>query len=214
MSELENIKAATNKVKDSLVKALIIPSRGLTQGEVVMAKMVFKDSIDYSKVKIYTGNYLPNQDEETYMTPNGNIYAPKKIYLSDYSVTDSLSYKHAFVHEMGHVWQYQKGGNVKLKAGSIHACAFFTKEDPYLYNIYELKKYPSPIMPNLVEHLPKKFLDYNLEAQAEIIADYWLLKVDKHYQMRDKNIATNVTGKGALSDVVKLYESKIRQVIP
>lgn len=215
MSKLGKLQAATNKIKDSLVKAVTMPSRGLTSGEVDLSRKVFKNSIDYSKVKIFTGNYLPNQDKETFMAPNGNIYAPAEVYFDDYS-TQVTWIKKAFLHEMGHVWQFQSKINVKLVAGSIHACAFFTKDNPYLYDIYERKTYPSPTIPNLIEHLPKKFIDYNLEAQAEIISDYYLLKYTNQeiQHMRVANIKTNITHKGTWDKVVKAYEDKISEAIP
>lgn len=208
-----NIKASTNSVENSVKKIITLPSRNLTPGEIALSKLIFKESIDYSKVKIFTGDYLPNQDPTTFVTPNGNIYAPREIYLPDYSAA-TTDFKKVFLHEMGHVWQYQSDVNVLVVAGSIHACAYFTKKDPYLYDIHELKKYKSEIMPNLVEHLPKKLLDYNLESQAEILADYWLIKyTNKQVQyMKIDNIKTNI--KGAWSSIVQIYEEKVRQVIP
>lgn len=48
--------------------------RALTAGEVVLAKRVFKDSIDYTKVKIHNKKYIVVQPNNSGMTPNGEIY--------------------------------------------------------------------------------------------------------------------------------------------
>ena len=209
-----NIKASTNNIKNSIKKSTSFPSRNLTLGEIALAKLIFKNSIDYSKVKIFTGDYLPNQDPTTFVTPNGNIYAPKDVYLGDYSVS-STDFKKVFLHEMGHVWQYQSEVNVLVIAGSIHACAYFTKKDPYLYDIHEFKEYLSETTPNVTTKLPKKLLDYNLEAQAEILADYWLIKyTNKEVQyMKLENIKTNIKN-FPWANIIKTYEDKIKQIIP
>lgn len=209
-----NIKASTNNIENSIKQATSFPYRNLTPGEIALAKLIFKNSIDYSKVKVFTGDYLPNQDPTTFVTPNGNIYAPTNIYLPDYSVS-TTDFKKVFLHEMGHVWQYQSEVNVLVVAGSIHACAYFTKKDPYLYDIHEIKKYPSEVIPNVIEKLPKKLLDYNLESQAEILADYWLVKyTNKQVQyMKLENIKTNIKGL-PWANIVKIYEDKVRQAIP
>jgi hypothetical protein len=207
-----NLNASTNTKSDSIKQAKLY-SRNLTTGEIALAKWVFKNHIDYSKVKIYFGNFLPNQDPYTFVTPNGNIYAPEDVYLEDYSVAD-LGSRKIFIHEMGHVWQYQSDTNVLVTGGVIHACAYFTDIDPYHYDIHELKAYKSTYMPNMLERLPKKLLDYNLEAQAEIIADYWLIKhANKQVQhMRDANKTKNV--KGSWVSLIKIYEDKVKEVLP
>lgn len=86
--------------------------RRLTTGEIQLAKSVFLSTIDYSKVWIHRGSYLPFnlQNEDTAMTPNGEIYF-RNQYCDDFSLTtDDL--QHLFIHEMGHVWQREKGMNV------------------------------------------------------------------------------------------------------
>jgi len=95
--------------------------RALTTGEIAMAKEVYQDSIDYTKVLVHKGNFIPGQDENTYMTPKGEIYAPEKIYSADYSA-ESVGTQGVFIHEMAHVLQHQEGINVmwegiKLGAG-------------------------------------------------------------------------------------------------
>lgn len=58
---------------------------------------------------------------------------------------------HLFIHEMMHVWQYQKGYAVKLRGLFSWAA-----NDHYDLNL-------------------QSFSSYSMEQQASIVADYWLL---------------------------------------
>lgn len=130
-------------------------SRGLTSGEIAMTKWVFGSSIDYSKVLVRNGDFwmlLGQQDQDTAVTPDGNMYWPNKHFRQDFS-TESLIYQRWFMHEMTHVWQYQMGFPV-MKRGMIRVGL------NYNYTL-------SPT---------KKFGDYDMEAQGNIIADYFLVK--------------------------------------
>ena len=79
--------------------------RKLTEGEIKLAKTVFGNSIDYSKVKISNRKYMPFQSKNVSMAPNGHIYFSKN-YRDDFSKENTLTQGH-FIHEMVHVWQYQ-----------------------------------------------------------------------------------------------------------
>lgn len=89
--------------------------RGLTENERKLVMPIFKDSIDYDKVKIHHGRFIPIfQPSQTAMTPFGTIHFPDDIYEEDYAnPTQNLInpniIQHLFVHEMTHVWQYQLG---------------------------------------------------------------------------------------------------------
>jgi len=131
--------------------------RKLTTGEIIFCKMLFESSIDYSRVKIFNGKWMPMQSESVVMTPNGNLYYPKKLFQEDFSINSSSGIFNeglpTFMHEMVHVWQYQHGYGVKIHG----VCSFYTPR----YR-YALSK-------------DKTLADYNLEAQANLLADYFLL---------------------------------------
>lgn len=81
--------------------------RALTSGEIALAKRVFKDSINYTKVKIHNKKYVVVQPYNSGMTPNGEIYiSGSEIYKNDYAM-ESIRLRGFFIHEMVHVWQYQ-----------------------------------------------------------------------------------------------------------
>jgi hypothetical protein len=129
-------------------------ARMLTAGEIAMSRLIFKDSIDYSTVKIHNHEYLwfGLQPDDTAMTPNGEMYFNKSYYRDDFSKLDATSQRW-FIHEMVRVWQYQLGYPVKLR-GAIRIGLSYK---------YTLGK-------------GQKLSDYNMEAQGDILADYYVLK--------------------------------------
>ncbi|EXR34799.1 hypothetical protein [Acinetobacter nosocomialis] len=72
----------------------------------------------------------------------------------------------------------------------------------------------SPTVAEFVKYknTSKRFLDYNLESQAEILADYWLLKNNYDVSYMLERNRKNVVGKSR-DKVLAMYEQKIRQVI-
>ncbi|HGM6067248.1 TPA: PAAR domain-containing protein [Stenotrophomonas maltophilia] len=153
--EVDGVITTSDTLGTSIVPVQV-PSheRRLTQGEIEMAQLVFGDAIDYSLVRIHNHGYwmlFGMQPEDTVVAPNGEIYFPKGLYIHNYSSAE-LDDQHLFIHEMTHVWQYQLGYNVKLIRG------------------------PRPGMSYdyVLDHV-RLFHDYNMEAQGEIVADYFLV---------------------------------------
>jgi hypothetical protein len=134
-------------------------ARHLTDGEITMAKEVFGDQIDYNTVKVFDRRFmfiLGNNHAQA-MAPNGNIYYPDSSrYSDDFSQDNSRSKKALFMHEMTHVWQYQHGvdlpGSALLEYLS-HGCDYG-----------EAYKVDTTT--------PKKFEEYGIEQQAEIVEEY------------------------------------------
>lgn len=138
-------------------------SRSLTKGEIALAKTVFGDAVDYSRVKISDQKFggLDFLPEGTAMAPNGSLYMPG-CYKDDYSAEPVLV-QSLFIHEMTHVWQYQN----KVLAPIVEA-AKLNIEHKFNYVAaynYELDG-------------KKDLTDYNMEQQASIVQDYFVLKND------------------------------------
>ncbi|WP_298272964.1 hypothetical protein [Geobacter sp.] len=129
--------------------------------------MVFKDSIDYSKVKVHKEEYLPFgiQNDDTAMTPNGEMYFNKNRHKNDFSVED-YNNKIWFIHEMVHVWQYQLGYWVKWHGLGLAISGGYAGGSAY--------KYDSP------ENNGKTLPDFNMEQQGDIIAHYYAAKHLNH----------------------------------
>lgn len=198
--------------KNSTVK-IELYSRPLTSGEIKLAQSIFKNTIDYTKVKIFKGSYFSFdlQNEDTFVTPNGSIFIMEKHFKTDYSAA-SDDYKKIFLHELGHVWQHNRKFSVLIRAGAVQACGAMTLNyyDPYVYNIWEKSTVAEYVKHKVVL---KRFLDYNLESQAEIFSDYWVLVNNKNLAlMKKENKKNNIDGR-SIQEVLNMYRSKISQVI-
>jgi len=78
--------------------------RPLTAGEIAMASLLFRDAIDYARVRIHSRRYMPFQPKNCAMTPNGSMYFHASCFLDDYSQAN-LAGQHWFMHEMVPFWQ-------------------------------------------------------------------------------------------------------------
>lgn len=130
-------------------------SRPLTPGEIAMARRLFGESIDYRRVRIHARRYMPFQPKNCCMTPNGSMYFHRSCFLPDYTRGDPPVI-HWFVHEMAHVWQHQLGYAVRLR-GAVRLGL------PYGYTLRH----------------GATLADYNMEAQGDLLADYFVLKFMK-----------------------------------
>jgi hypothetical protein len=128
-------------------------TRTLTQGEIDMCMTIFGNTIDFSKTGVHRGPYLPFQPESIRaLAPNGKIYVAEDNFREDFSLAGAGA-QQLFMHEMVHVWQYQLGYPVKRKGMQLW-------NNSYQYKFDEAKK----------------LCDYDMEAQANIIADYYCWK--------------------------------------
>jgi len=129
-------------------------SRPLTPGEIAMARSIFRDAVDYARVRIHDSRYLPFglQPRHVCMTPNGHMYFSALCFRHDFSA-ESVSARHWFMHEMVHVWQHQLGYPVKLR-GAIRLGL----------------SYDYALAPD------RRLGDYNMEAQGDLLADYFVLR--------------------------------------
>lgn len=125
--------------------------RYLTEGEKRFARLLFKESIDYGAVRVYNKKYLPFQPQLMAIAPNGNIYFHPADFKEDFST--EVRDKRWFIHEMVHVWQHQLGYPVFWRGAARISL-------DYNYTLAE----------------GRRLSDYNMEAQGEVLADYFVLK--------------------------------------
>lgn len=158
----------TNKTNvGSSVKTVTVEgtARKLTSGEIAMCRPIFKDSIFYSEVYVHKEDWLPFgiQDKDTAMSPDGEIYFPTGKFSEDFS-KESGKIKIWFMHEMAHVWQWNRGYRGRLKAkGFLYGLISWSSEkgSRWVYEYY------------LPENKDKKMPEFNMEQQAEIISHYY-----------------------------------------
>jgi len=127
-------------------------TRLLTEGEIALASLLFRDAIDYRRVRIHARRYMPFQPKNCAMTPNGSMYFHASCFLDDYARAEA-TVQHWFIHEMVHVWQHQLGYPVRLR-GAVRVGL------RYDYALAE----------------GATLADYNMEAQGDLLADYFVLK--------------------------------------
>lgn len=128
--------------------------RGLTDGEIALARSIFGNAIDYSVVKIRRKKWWPLQPRGITMAPRGHMHFHPHgdAYCDDFSAK-SVSQQAHFIHEMVHVWQTQTKGDWYL----------VLRRHPFCRYDYSLK----PGWP--LER-------YGIEQQAEIVRHAFLLR--------------------------------------
>ncbi|MGH6729652.1 MAG: vgr related protein [Sphingomicrobium sp.] len=127
-------------------------SRGLTDGEIALARSVFGESIDYGRVRLVLGKFWPFHPRRVTMAPMGHIhFHPQGGGWSEDFARESLGRQGHFIHEMTHVWQAQKRGRFFLPLMRHPFCR-------YSYSLEE----------------GKPFDRYGLEQQAEIVRHRFL----------------------------------------
>ncbi|EOE6914620.1 type IV secretion protein Rhs [Cronobacter turicensis] len=162
--------------------------RLMTPGEIAMARRVFGYSIVYSRVWVHCDSYFPFglQSKGVAMAPNGELWFRKEGYKPDFSASNVLiQSRHVFIHELGHVWQHQHGQWVRTRGLFSWAADYF----------YQLDKF--------------SLIDYSLEQQASIIADYWLLLVygmQTWLAFQAEGKQGRYRGKDRLADIPRLYQ--------
>lgn len=127
-------------------------SRGLTLGEIALARSVFRGAIDYSKVRLIEGKWWPFQPKNAAMAPCGDIwFHPEAGGWSEDFSREPIGRQGFFIHEMTHVWQAQRGGPLYLPL----------MRHPFCRYSYRLKP-------------GKAFARYGIEQQAEIVRQIFL----------------------------------------
>lgn len=127
--------------------------RGLTAGEIALARSVFGNAIDYAKVTLRRRKWAFFQPREITMAPRGHLHFHPlaSAYCDDFS-TVGLLRQGLLIHELTHVWQTQSRGDWYLV---LH-------RHPWCRYDYSLK--PGWRLEN-----------YGIEQQAEIVKHaFWL----------------------------------------
>ena len=126
--------------------------RPLTTGEKALAASVFGKALDTGRVTVKGRRWWPLQPRNIVMAPCGHIHFHPScpFYREDFSKAP-LSLQGLFIHELTHVWQYQSGRNVVFARGPIARYSYL------------------PLFEG------KRFEDYGIEQQAEIVRHAFLL---------------------------------------
>ena len=126
--------------------------RPLTNGEVELARSIFGEAIDYSKVRLIKRKWWPFQPKSVAMAPTGHIHFHPHgdLWSEDFS-KEPLGRQGLFIHEMTHVWQAQTRGRFYLPL----------MRHPFCRYSYDFRP-------------DRPFGRYGLEQQAEIVRHAFL----------------------------------------
>ncbi len=137
-------------------------SRPLTGGEIEIAHRIFGEGIECDRIRVLRRKFVFFQPPNVTMAPDGNVWLHPAGNLARSGVADDFSKGAAcvrahFAHELTHVWQHQNGVNVVLEK-----VLMFFRYGAFGGYDYELT-------------VGKDFQDYNIEQQACIVADAYLV---------------------------------------
>ncbi len=121
-------------------------TRRLTNREIELARLVFNESIDYQKVWI---------DDRARLGCRQYRFA--YVGFNCINCWGKLADPH-FIHEMVHVWQYQREGSVYIPR------ALYAQRTVEGYNYGGVEKL-----------INARWQDFNYEQQGDIVADYFCL---------------------------------------
>jgi len=142
---------ALPELYDGLCNMIKGSSRSLTNREIELGKSVYGNALPYSQLKI---------DNKAILGPKQGHFA----YVSYFTINSygDLS-DHLFIHELMHIWQYQKFGSLYI----IHALFAQHSEEGYNYGGVEKLKQ--------VKKNRGTIFQFNFEQQADIVEDYFLI---------------------------------------
>ncbi|WP_174280208.1 hypothetical protein [Sphingomonas bacterium] len=123
--------------------------RPLTPDELVAARAVFGDAIDWARVRIHARGFTPFQPRRTAVTPLGAVHFRREDWRPDFS--GDWAGMAWLIHELVHVWQHQQGQWVIPRG---------LWERRYRYGALD------PARP---------FARYGIEQQAAIVEDWYRL---------------------------------------
>ena len=174
--------------------------RPLTGNEKKLLKPLFKGMLPYDRIFCDV-----NEDnlggEWNSITLKGRPLFSTHVICADFSKTID-AYQWIFVHELSHVWQWYHGINKVwggIVAGAPQIVNGKTYEDAYPYSL----------------RTNTRFMAYNIEQQASIIADYWYFVTKS--QLPPKNILRNIDANINVSDydsVIKEFQSSGSPISP
>ncbi len=142
----------TGELYETIMDLVKFNTRPLYDWEIHLAKSVFGDTINYRRVRI---------DEYSFAGPKQWRFC----YVSFYTINSWGSMQNSiFIHEMTHVWQFEKMGSVYIPR------ALEAQRSVLGYNYGGVEALKN------CQEKGKSFLSFNLEQQGDIISDYYRIK--------------------------------------
>jgi hypothetical protein len=134
--------------------------RGLTQSEIEIARAVFGDTLDPSRITVNESAIIAGDGKARALSDGSINFPPGTFAKAGTSPGARLDYEHWLVHELTHQWQYQHGARMTFLLPDAIAADY---------------DYGGPA--GLVEatNQGRAITDFNYEEQGDILADYYVL---------------------------------------
>ena len=127
-------------------------TRPLTINEIKLARSIYGNSIFYERVRV---------DETAHIACKHHHL----LYVSFYTINSWGEFRpDIFIHEMMHIWQFQKLGGVYIPR------ALLAQWTPLGYNYGGLEKLKE------AKNKGGNFENFNIEQQADIVTDYYCIR--------------------------------------
>lgn len=155
--------------------------RSLRPEEIIEARLVFGDGLDYTRCRVFEGSEFPNfigrvgaffrgakPPEANAITVRDTTYFPR--VLTTNKPTDNLWLTDIgwLMHELTHQWQYQHDGLRYLIEAILRPIYVYTNPG----------ERPNDALKR-AQRAGKKFRDFNREQQGDIVRDYyWSLRLE------------------------------------
>jgi hypothetical protein len=145
-----------------LVSAALFKRRSLHSEEKAELQKVFADTLDYDAIMITNVEGLGGRAFTLFNLDDQIVVAASSAVFPDFEnlLTNNVT-KRIFVHELTHAWQYQHRRLLTRLCDIIG-----TRGEEVLFGQNAVYRYT----PGLAWH------DYNMEQQAEIVADWYSVK--------------------------------------
>lgn len=156
--------------------------RPLSGPELAEAYLVFGDGLDYARVRVSEGSYLPNfiadigeffrgrkRQHDNAITLGNTSYFPRPLKTSPEDVQRDTRDMAWLIHELTHQWQYQRVGwrylaealHVQIRLGAAGYDYIGTHGSPALALRAALQA-------------ARRFTDFNREQQGDIARDFYV----------------------------------------
>lgn len=121
----------------------------MTEGEIALARSVFGNAIDYSKITMRRRKWAFFQPREITMAPRGHLhFHPNGSAYCDDFATEGIVRQGLLIHELTHVWQTQTRGEWYLVFHRHPWCRY----DYSLKPGWNLEKYGIEQQAEIVKH--------------------------------------------------------------
>ncbi len=142
--------------------------RHLTEGEITLAREAFGDRLAYAKIRFVdgaAGNPVAKaafKNGNTAITLRRTIHFSPERFLPDFS-TGKAAAKGLFIHELTHVWQYDRLGTLWFLA---RYGIQFARVRGQAWRMYEYEQGATPFKTGMLEQQAEMAGNY-AEAKAE-----------------------------------------------